>query len=402
MKTLRIQKGKITGVFNIEVLFTMFIIFALLPDMFRINGISLKPMYAVLGVLCILLLRKRNCILPNKTVLIIFSYGILVSFGMMLFMGVGRRFFNYIFGIVVLTIFCTLGKSITFDRWMVLLQKVWGVCITVVTINDISNYKVFSEYFYLKLNHPALETVIVGGVNLEATWLGILSVFFWDKWWRFLPLGISSAFSLLYASRCGMIADILVAMFFVYEKIPFEKAIKRIKRIFAFTLLGIVGCAILLNSPSYSRDVLKIFSRITQIGRDVGSMGRIAMWKYAPNLIKTYPMGVGLGNCMKGLMKVSPILYEEDNMHCVILQMFCEIGVFGGIAYILVWGRFIKKNIYMVFKNPIIQALIIYFLLSFFQFGGGETIFFCILGIYFCTKKTDWREVRHSESKNFN
>jgi hypothetical protein len=46
--------------------------------------------------------------------------------------------------------------------------------------------------------------------------------------------------------------------------------------------------------------------------------------------------------------------------------------------------------------------LIIYFLLSFFQFGGGETIFFCILGIYFCTKKTDWREVRHSESKNFN
>lgn len=111
------------------------------------------------------------------------------------------------------------------------------------------------------------------------------------------------------------------------------------------------------------------------------------MWKYAPNLIKTYPMGVGLGNCMKGLMKVSPILYEEDNMHCVILQMFCEIGVFGGIAYILVWGRFIKKNIYMVFKNPIIQALIIYFLLSFFQFGGGETIFFCILGIYFCTKR---------------
>ena len=114
MKTLRIKKGKITGVFNIEVLFTMFIIFALLPDMFRINGISLKPMYAVLGVLCILLLRKRNCILPNKTVLIIFSYGILVSFGMMLFMGVGRRFFNYIFGIVVLTIFCTLGKSIKF------------------------------------------------------------------------------------------------------------------------------------------------------------------------------------------------------------------------------------------------------------------------------------------------
>ena len=378
-------------IFKIDTLFLLFITFALMPDIFKMCGINIKPMYLLFLIFLGILIYRRRCILPDKVIIGLFIYSFLISVVAIPFWGIGRRLVNYSFGMVVLVIFCTLGKKVRFERWLIILQKVWLIVVVAVCINNLVHYKVFREYFYLKLNHPALDTLIVGGVNIEASWIAMLTLAFGHRKDRIVPLVVSCFFSLLYASRCGIIADFLVAVFFIYGSKPYEKLKKRITRGVLCSCIGFCAIVVLFLVPISSDLLLKVFSRITEIGHDPGSLGRFAMWKYIPALICMQPFGVGLGNAMKGISKISPLVYEENNVHCVIIQMFCEIGIIGGILYISAWWKFLIKNIKSLFKNPLIQILFIYLVLSLVQFGGGETIFFCMLGIYLVTNKYEMR-----------
>ena len=74
--------------------------------------------------------------------------------------------------------------------------------------------------------------------------------------------------------------------------------------------------------------------------------------------------------------------FNESNLHFLVAQMFLDTGIIGGIAYLYLWIKFLITEFKYKFNLRISLLLLIYFILSFIQFSGGETFFFCILGIY--------------------
>lgn len=303
------------------------------------------------------------------------------------FWGIDRLFINYCFGFIIIVLIMTLGDEYSEDEWMVMLQKVWLLLMIGVCINNILQSYRFVEYVEYKLDHPYITTTVAGGVNIEATWIAILVLAFFNHKKRWITLAISAVLSLVYASRVGIIANAIVAFAFVYGRIPNETKKKIANRRIAFTVLGIIGIVIVVSLSANLGVLLSVLSRFRDIGHDPGSLGRFAMWLYVPFLVWKYPVGVGLGNVIPALETVSPLVYAEDNIHNIFLQMFCEIGVLGGVAYVSIWIMFFLKEYRKLMNSPISNMLTIYAILCLFQFRGGETIFFCLLGIYFAIRK---------------
>lgn len=373
---------------RLSIIFILFMAFALMPDVISIAGHSLKGMYIILLLLIGTMAIKRKFKKPNSLFCAIFTYAFGVSLVAAASWGIDRLLINYCFGFVIVIIFVSLGNKYSEEQWMGILQKVWVLLMTCVTINNfIQSYR-FVEYFQTGLDHPYISTLVTGGVNIEGTWIAILALSFYNAKERTLPLVISFGYSLLYASRAAIIADCVVMLIFIYGRLPDDTKRKLRNRRTIFTIMGIVGVMAVIAISANAGLIMQVFSRVADIGHDPGSLGRFAMWHYVPYVIERYPFGVGLGNVIPALEKVSPLIYEEDNIHNIYLQMFVEIGVIGGLLYIGVVIYWFKKNIKKFLTTPVVGMLGIYFLLCLFQFRGGETIFFSLLGIYFCVTKS--------------
>ena len=100
------------------------------------------------------------------------------------------------------------------------------------------------------------------------------------------------------------------------------------------------------------------------------------------DVIFSYPFGVGLGNAIIAMSKVTGLQFGENNLHFLLAQMFVDIGVIGGIFYTALWLKFIRVEVKSKFNSVFAIILGLYFIISFIQFSGGESFFFCILGIY--------------------
>ena len=125
-----------------------------------------------------------------------------------------------------------------------------------------------------------------------------------------------------------------------------------------------------------------IFERFAMTGEDAGSVGRINMWQYASELIRTNPLGVGIGNSIKALERLTGIDYSEGNFHNVYMQMFIDLGWLGGIAYLSIVIGFVIKQFKNLFKNPLVAMLDVYVIVSLVQFKGGDSIIFFVLGAF--------------------
>lgn len=366
-----------------ELLFVLFMSFALMPDVLAVGGHSLKGMYLVFIVLVGLWANKKRLVKPDKAIVGLFAYGILVSLFASITWGIDRLFLNYCFGFFVIILFLSLGTKYTEDDWIYMLQCVWWLLVACVLINDIKQSYRFVEYFQYRLNHPNIVTLVNGGCNIEACWIGILSLSFYRAKKRFIPVAVALGFSLLYASRVGMIATFIVILIFTYGRLPEDTKRRLFNRRIVFTILGIVTFIMLLVAGIGGSLFLQVVSRFFDIGYDPGSLGRLAMWYYVPRTIMEYPFGVGLGNVMPALESVSHLIYEDGNLHNIYMQMFIETGIIGGVLYLFIVVTWCIRNVKQAFASPIVGMLCIYFVLALFQFRGGETIFFCLLGIYF-------------------
>lgn len=372
---------------SLRVLLVLFMSFALMPDIISIAGHSLKAMYWMFAGLILFVISKKKVQAPPRGITMFFTYIVFISLIMASFWGIDRLFVNYCFGFVVIVLIMTLGDKYSEDEWLVMFQKVWLLLITGVCINNVFQSYRFAEYVRDRLDHPYITTTVIGGVNIEATWVAILVLAFLKDKKRWIPLTISVLISLVYASRVGIIANALIAFTFVYGRIPNETKKKIANRRIVFTALGIIGIITIAAKSANSGMMLSVLSRFKDIGHDPGSLGRFAMWMYVPAAVRKYPLGVGLGNAIPAIETVSPLIYTEDNIHNIFLQMFCEIGVLGGIAYITIWVIFFLKEYRKLMYSPISNMLAIYVILCMFQFRGGETIFFCLVGIYFVLRK---------------
>ena len=372
----------------LDLLFGLLITFSVMLDCVPIFG-HVQGLYRVLIVFAMIglfVLPRKKVQAPPAVITLLFAYAFAVSLIASFHWGLNKLFFNYGFCYVVLTIFVSLGSEYTEDRWMQILQKIWILLVLCTVVNDIVQWQRIEEYFAFSLKHPIIQTLVGGGVNLEATWIAVFVLSFFKSKWRVAPLLISIGYSLLYASRAGLIADFVIAGIFAYDYFVQGKGFS-LKKNQMLILASVFVCAMaavvyLTVKGSY---IFQVIERFGNLFSDPGSRGRLAMWKYAPATIVKYPFGVGLGNVMPALETISPLKYTENNLHNIYMQMFIELGIFGGVFHLLVVLYWLRANLKRFFTSPIVAMLYIYFLLALLQFRGGDTLLFCLLGIYLTT-----------------
>ena len=372
-----------------KILIILFIVYSLMPTLCSIGNITLKILYLVFAIYLLELLKKGKAILPNRILCYFFGFSSIITLCMSIQWGLSRYFFNYIFGFVVLILIVSLYGTYTRKQWLEILQIVWCVALVFIILNDIKQYDRFVYYFSVGLPHPYIETLITGGPNLEATWMSVLSVSFFDSKKRWIPYVISVAISFLYGSRVGLILSGIIYLIFFLGRMSMDTSKKIFKRRNCLIAVTVIGIAIvLITNGQY---ILGVLERFANIGDEAGSLGRLAMWKYTiPTLFK-YPFGVGLGNSIDALETISPLKYTENNMHCLYMQMFVDCGIIGGLFYVMMWGLFVKKELKNIIQNPLCSILFLYAVAALMEFGGGESMFFCVLGIFLSDKRNSVR-----------
>lgn len=368
---------------GISFLFVLLVLFSLISSFTIVSfaGVALKPFYIVLLLFLLLVLNiKRVVKLP--AIIVLFITFVVVNAGINSFLwGIDRLSMNYILGVVIILIFCTLGRSFSLDQWcMIFRVAAIGVMIAVY-INAVMQWDKFLFYFSNTswMGHPYINTLITGGVNLEATWIAILSPVFYNHRLKWPYLCSSLLISALYASRVGIVLNAICVILFLFKSDGKNRYLKIIVSASLVALIGFVFVRLELLSV--------VIMRFLDIGNDNGSLGRLTIWSYVPQVISEYPFGVGIGNSMLAVEKVSGVTFGENNLHNLALQMFCELGWLGGIFFLGLLFYFVAKEKKSIFTNPFVAMLILYFIISLVQLRGGESIFFCILGVYICLRK---------------
>ena len=325
-----------------------------------------------------LLLKKGKIKIPIASLNIFMIFVIVFSIIMIPFNSFNSLLFNYIFSYYYLIIIGSIGEYLDFDDWTGIIKSVAEIVIIATVIKIIINIDLFVIFFKNPANHPMIKTFFGGGVNLEATWIGLFGFFFIGDKKGYIYSILSIIIAVLYASRVGIIVSVFLLLFMILQKNNIESIVKRQNRIIIGFILGIFAFVF-----AFSQGYLDyIINRFADTGEDTGSQGRLAMWQYLIPAFLDSPFGVGLGNGMQQLEKVSGVSFPDGNMHNLIFQMLVETGVVGLILYLNVVFKFIKAEYKNFFCNPCIAYIISYLILSLIQFRGGDALLFFVIGVY--------------------
>lgn len=363
------------------VLFFLLIAFTLMPNILNISigVLKLKPLYFIMIIFAGLLLRKNKILLPYHPIVYIIVFSVVVSLVCSIEFGLERTFFNYIIGLFLISVFKAFGKNIDNTHWILILRGVWITLFTVIIINNLLQIEYFK--FYLNnlswLDHPYHNTVVAGGANLEATWVAILAVSFLESKYKWIPVGMSTALALFYGSRAAILCIACVVFIFINFN-PISNKKTKVMNIISTILIVFIVLMLGFQLGYFDR----MLSRFNNIGNEAGSEGRLKIWSHIMDVIFSYPFGVGLGNAITAMSKVTGLQFGENNLHFLLAQMFVDIGVIGGFFYTALWLKFICVEVKNKFNSVFAIILGLYFIISFIQFSGGESFFFCILGIY--------------------
>lgn len=275
--------------------------------------------------------------------------------------------------------FLIAGLSILNKKqWEIVVQTVALVFLFLIFAKLAVNYDDLLYFFdNPDLGHPILETYFVGGVNLEATWMGMFGVFFYRNKRGYFYLISCLAIASLYGSRAGLIACFLSTLYVLFVKDSKNAGTK----VLLVSVAAMVFFALLLVVMS-AMDIA-VFERFLSIGEEPGSMGRINMWAYVGNVLDSIPIyGVGAGNTMNEIALLSGRSFYEDNIHNVYLQILIDFGPISFFFVLCLVGILVWRMLGERFQNPFSVFMAIYFILALIQFTGPEPLLAVVCGGY--------------------
>lgn len=365
--------------------FSLFILFSMIREA---GGVALSGIfYCFIVIMGCMLITRRRLLFPSKVLLAFAGYMLLVSVFNISKWGIDQRIVNYIVGIVIfLTMFRTLGINFGEEDWLLIFKRVSILFLIISYINVVVQIDAIIDYVHhiFKMAHPHISTLTGGGVNIDATWLAILAIPMYKSNKRWVFLALCTVYAVLVGSRAGILLNIFSFVFFIMTSAYDAK--HKIRIILGF-FLAIIAVMTVLQIQVEIFDV--ILARFVTLGSDGGSLGRLNMWRYAPDIIEKYPMGVGIGNVMDALKTVSPLSYSEDNIHCLLIQLFCELGVIGGCWYCILIIAFVIKEKSNIVRKPFTAMVAAYLMISLLEFSGREAMLYCILGTYFAISQAE-------------
>jgi O-antigen ligase len=266
----------------------------------------------------------------------------------------------------------------------------------------------------------------------------LYSIYIGTKWKRVLNLVI--LFLALYAialtnarsSYIGIIFQLIVFLAFcIYEFIGHQDVRKVLQDISLF-LIPIVLALMLSqltvetqrrtvvggNQPSSFGTVTERFNTITFTER--GSSNRIGIWKVGIDLFKHYPLtGRGYGNWKITSQEFDQLSNDDNSMsvhaHNDFIEALGESGIFGGIAYLLVFlllpfyslKNILSSDIERHEKIPLLLSLIGlagYFTDAFLNFPMERAtmqVYFILLFGLNAVENARLNKLRNPENKNY-
>lgn len=365
---------------KIKVYLIGFIIFSFLQNisLFDFGGISLKIIHVYSLIGCFFLFSKK-IVLPNKWINLLYLVFIINSLFAFLFFDFNSLIVNYIFGYFVLVLIINLLSYFEFNEKILILQKGVFISYIIVLINLCINMNSIIEYLNNPYGgHPDFNFIIQGGANIEASWVAIFSVVFYNKnKKKYIPVLFSLLVSILYGSRSATIINAIIVFVYLYDFICSHK------KFFIFILVfSIVAILILMQFDSFSI----LLDRFTNIGKEPGSLGRLNMWlKFIPTFKRNF-FGYGCGNATKAITLVCNVVIPDDNVHNLILQYSLDFGILGLISIVCIYCYFFSRIFIYKSKNIFCNILALYYFIGLIQFRGGEIFFFILVGYYLSSK----------------
>lgn len=366
---------------RMEFLFLLLLLFTCLQNIaiFDMGGFELKLYHAYSLIFLWLFIKERKILLPKIYLVIFIFYLIMMSVIAYFFYGFNSLILNYIYGFYILVIICTFGRDISSECWIKIVRIVVWIMLVLIYGNLFLSMETIISFMKAPWGHPGIDTFFGGGVNVEATWIGMMCVVFLKDKKKYIFLILSTIISILYASRAGLITNVMLFLIY-YFKGDFKMSWEKMKKIIGVLLLSL---AIIFTAYQMGfLDNVYVVRRFINMWTDRGTTTRIAMWELAISAGLDNIWGYGLGNATLGIELHSGIEQSANNTHNLFLQYLLDGGIIALVGYIAMLIILLKEICKNSLTNPFLAFMAMYVVLGVIQFRGGDSIMFFFLGVY--------------------
>lgn len=340
----------------------------------EIGGLSVRPMHLITGAYLVLFaggclrFRQKPLLppLPFGIVILVFT---LISLINVPRYGLTSLTLNYLLLYALVVLFMNIMDQLSLQQ--ALQGCIW--CSNIVLILVLGNALLHTDAILRFLveqwdGHPNYPTIFSGGVNIEVSWLALLCLFHKPNKNGIIFLASIAALSILFESRAGMILVAVDALYFLLQshhlskRFVFRAALSAIVILVLFSIVAMFFGA----NP---------WERFTSIGSDLGSIGRISIWRNIPSVFFKSPLiGYGAGNAMDAIRTLSGTSFAEDNVHNLFLQILVDYGAVGFMFFIALVGTWFFKHFKLLISSPWTTFICVYLCIAFIQFRGGDPL----------------------------
>ncbi|HKP15704.1 MAG TPA: O-antigen ligase family protein [Gemmatimonadaceae bacterium] len=344
------------------------------------GGPALKVYHAVFGCVGLIVLLRGRLVRWRPEMVVYF--GMIGATTLVASLHFGAQFVlaNTVFAAYAAVIGATVGRMAGAGAALRVLRWTSVAVLLLVLAKGVLFLPEIIRFLAAPNGHPLLPTFYGGGPNLEATWVGMSGVFLIGSR-LFLPyMALSAALSVAYASRVGLIVVMLVmGGSIVGGWLRSGRKLSGSSLVLPLCVLLIGAVAITAAQDIDGADY--IAQRFQNIGEDPGSTSRFTLWTGSVRVFTTYPLGVGIGNAVPLIERMTAMSITEDNVHNQYLQHLVDTGIQGLLVYLalvgLTWRRLLRSRL----QDPMLLYVGIYFVLAMIQFRGAEALLWFIYGL---------------------
>lgn len=374
LDTLGFESGHGRGYYVDGALFLLMMIAVSVKGstMFVFGGMEFTFTHAAVGVLgayifvrCLMV--GRGFRLPTAPVNILLATFAIITLIDTPRYGFGSLLLKYVFQYLVILVMVNFYALLGARRSIRLVKAGAWLVLALIVINAAIHYQAFAAYYARPWDgHPNYPTVFAGGVNLEATWPAMFSAFFDNDRQGRIYLVLVLLLAVVVTSRAGLLLVAAAAFYVLFLKDrKLDRRVLIALAVCALVFVLVIALGIALGIP--------MFDRMTSIGEDGGSRGRLSIWRNAVKVVEMAPVfGVGAGNVMDWVRAFAQYPFQEDNVHMYALQILTDFGFVGFAVFAVCVLRFIIQNVRERFHSPFSAFILLYLLISFIQFRGGE------------------------------
>ena len=351
-----------------------------------------KVYHALLAIAGLVVLMRGR--VPRPRVELVLYFGVMIAATLLAYLAHEARVgaIKVLIALYVALVGASIGSVL--DRATVLRAcRVAAVMfLAIVTVKNVQHTSAFVLYLANPLGHPDVPSFAGGGLNLEATWLALASVFLIGTS-LFVPFVLgAAATSALYASRAGVVVAVLAACGAAVHSWHARHAIndptislrgRALRRVFVAVVAAIAVAGLIAGVAAVRRvgDATYVAQRFATIGDEPGSLGRFTLWRGGLAVFAEHPFGVGVGNAVPALRRTLGVDVPEDNLHNIYLQHAVETGLPGLVALLVFAAMIAWRVVRSRVQDHLLVFVALYLVAGAIQFTGVDVMVWLAYGL---------------------